>query len=135
MRLRDILNLLEKNVKKFQITAAEQGGLMKIENYVSTLEAVTSLERLDFIKDEINTIKQNKTIFNSRLEYILVHREVYNNFMPAYSLIVTKCNTAIEAIRQSLPEQDPNSISVKLPKINNLSELVKFFSDLDKALN
>ncbi len=43
-------------------------------------------------------------------------------------------NTALSLINQAIPEQSEDSINVKLPPYNNLSDVSRFFEELNKSL-
>lgn len=136
MRLRDIKKILEDNIPKL-INLRENtiGAQYELTNIPEAVDALVNLEVFDFLSDEIAAIKQVKSVYYSRLPTMYIDSSTYSSFMSQYNSIRIKCNAVLKAINQAIPDQDENSISVKLPPINNLSELSKFTSDIDKALN
>lgn len=137
MRLREIREIIANNYNKLNFDAASRGsGNITISNFQRVIDSVNNMKDFKFLETELEKLKQIDDIYynKSSEDIVIVDNVTYNAFNEIITLIKLKCSTAINIIDESIPDQNENSISVKLPNYNDLSDLSVFFSELDKAL-
>lgn len=127
--------LLEDNIPRLKVEERSTAQGFELTGLPDAIDALINLETLDFLSNDINQIKNLSSIYYCRLPKVIVENSTYTIFTNPFNSIRIKCNAVLQGINQAIPEQNPYSISVKLPPINNLSDLSKFTSELDKTLN
>lgn len=128
-------NILEKSIKKLNYKGEGTNVGIRISEYNEAMDVLEELSRFNFLKIQIDQLKQLSNIYYSRLPNIIVDQKTYNKFAELINIIKMKCESVIEAISEAIPNQNENSISIKIPDINSLSELTKITKDLDTILN
>ena len=138
MRLRDIRALVENNYEKLFLKGQVTGnntGFYYLQGHVEAIDAILNLQPLKFLQDEINKLEGMPDIFSSRINRITVTSSDYQSFIRIIEDIKLKCRGILDAMDEALPEQDENSISIKLPQVNDLTELSKYARDLEIIFN
>lgn len=139
MRLREMKKSLESNIENLNIVVEtanlSSGTVYHIKNCFNIIDTLFELEQFDFLRPYIQNIKSNTAIYNSRLSITTVDNSKYTEFVNQINLIKSASSAVINAINQVIPEQNELSISVKLPEINNLNELISFTEELNICLS
>jgi hypothetical protein len=136
MRLREIKKIIEDNLPLIAFNAEKTGGSVVVTNYLKAINAINNLADFMFVSDEINSLKGMPWVYynKSREERVIIDDQTFRGFNIVVDSIKGKCNTVIELINEAIPEENVNSISVKLPDYKELNQLSRFFSELDKSL-
>lgn len=138
MRLRDIKSIIDKynNSLKLQLeNIPNDGSNHRIKEIRMFQKALKAIEKTELFKNDIEEIKKTEAlIFSTDLSIVLPRTET-SRVIPKISNLVTKLVNFSEGISYVLPEQSENSISIKLPKTNNLKELIETSNRLDKIFN
>lgn len=143
MRLREMNKLIMDRMPFLnQLTAKQVANPMnpnltvyQISGNIRAIQAILELSSLDFLKDDIAKIKTLSSITNSLIDPLILANDDYSNFISSFTIIKTKCQTAIEVISQAAPPQDPYTISVKFPPLDTLNDLSKNIQKLEVGIN
>lgn len=100
------------------------------------VQTIDDLKQLNFLTSEIAQLKSLKNIYYSRVEpdEIQVSRDVAQRFRKVIDETYTKTIAVLDAIDQAIPDQEENSISIRLPDYTDLEQLQKFFNKLNHSL-
>lgn len=136
MRLRDLKHKIEENIQYLSVKGVNTNNAIRVSEYQDAVDAMVELSNLNFVAEEILEINNKcKEIMFARTPFVDVDGSIYNDFSLLLNLVKVKCESALAAINEALPEQNEFSISVKLPPIKNLSELTDYIHTLDIALS
>lgn len=139
MRLRDIKKILDDNLEHLELNYEYRENNTKalLTGFQKTLKALDNLTVLNFLEKDLAAIQNVYLMYGyrSQNDKQVVEVSTFNTFNTQLQHIKLKCQATSAAIEEALPEQEELSISVKLPKYNDLSELASFFHDLNKVLN
>ena len=136
MRLRDILAIFSKYSK--DIIFAESGiqndsNNKRIDGLFRFRLAIQQIENTGAFQREIEEIKNiNKTIFITHDDYTVLNKDVCSKLISLSFQMQSRLNVSVSVLSAILPPQDPNSISIKLPQIQDLKELSSISEKIDK---
>ncbi|MCW5200751.1 hypothetical protein VU07_02920, partial [Desulfobulbus sp. F4] len=94
--------------------------------------AIQQIENTGAFKKELEDVKNiNKTIFIAHDDSVALSKDISSKLISLSIQLHNKLNISATVLSAILPQQDQNSISIKLPKIHNLKELSNIFGKLD----
>ncbi|MBL3644021.1 hypothetical protein JMN23_16835 [Bacillus sp. RHFB] len=138
MRLREMKDLLEKNIDKLYVAQVDAGSHnYELLEYRTFIDAVDELSVLNYLNEEINSLKNYRHVYfnKSSVPNIIVDGNTLNNVKTIIDKIRDKSKAVYEAIDQALPNQNEHSVSIMLPPAyEKLDEVTEFFEELEKAL-
>lgn len=105
----------------------------KISNMSELYTAINNIIEFGFIENEFLTLS-NYTFFHEKSNSVILEVSLFNTFKTNIELIKSKTIAVIKAISYSLPEQNDQSVSIKLPPIKELTELQNVIKELDQIL-
>jgi len=137
MRLREIKQILEENVDKLKVNNSSDVGGAKYEitNFQDLYVAIRNIEQLAFIEEDIAHLDKMTSIFHDKSAKVIIDGTGLKNLNEIIKVIKLKVDTVIMAIDVALPEQNPNSVSIKLPSYTDLSMVSDFIKEIDTILN
>lgn len=143
MRLREMLNILNENEEYIyinattkQIGSSEYKEIKFSGNLYSALENIKALNFIDNEIKELIGIENN--IYSALMNPnnpLVISSNSYNRLFSCIKAIREKIYTVRKVLLNAIPEQDPNSISIKLPSYDDFDKLPTFFKELDTSLN
>lgn len=138
MRLRDIQNRINENIDNLIVSkkSINQDNQNLIIDGVNKFKI--SFKEIEFIKifeEDIKQLRETKAIFLTGEDSISLPTNEANTFVVRLNNFKIKLTTFNEGISSIIPAQSENSISIKLPKINDLKELIEVSTKLDKIFN
>jgi hypothetical protein len=77
---------------------------------------------------------ENSIFFNDKSKRVILNNQELNEFKDIINSITFKSNAVLAAIAEALPEQEQNSISIKLPSYTDLSKISLFIKDINNIL-
>lgn len=139
MRLRDMKQLLSENIEDLYFaskTNPSNSSMTILDDFQKTIIAVNNLKELNFLRNDISELSQIENIYYDKSidDHIVVDNGSFNQFNKVINDIRDKCYATLEAFDQAIPDQQEYSISVRLPDCQDLNQLGKFFSRLNKSL-
>lgn len=138
MRLRDIKSIIDKynNSLKIQLeNIPNDSSNYRLKEIRIFQQALKAIEKTELFKSDIEEIKKTEALILSTDISIVLSRVEASKVNTKISNLITKLINFSEGISYVLPEQSENSISIKLPKTNNLKELIETSNRLDKIFN
>lgn len=138
MRLRDIKSIIDKynNSLKIQVeNIPNDSSNYRLKEIRIFQQALKAIEKTELFKSDIEEIKKTEALILSTDISIVLSRVEASKVNTKISNLITKLINFSEGISYVLPEQSENSISIKLPKTNNLKELIETSNRLDKIFN
>ncbi|NOQ31972.1 MAG: hypothetical protein GQ570_12710 [Helicobacteraceae bacterium] len=138
MRLRDIQNRINENINnlivgKKSITKDNQN--LKIDGLSQFKISFIKIEDIKIFEKDIKELRETEAIFLTNESSISLPTNEANTFVARLNSFKIKLTTFGEGISSIIPIQSENSISIKLPKINDLKELVDTSMKLDTIFN
>lgn len=138
MRLRDIQSRINENINdlvigKRSINKDNQNFI--VDGLDKFKISFKEIEYIKIFKEDIEQLRETKAIFLANEDTISLPTNEANTFVSKLNNFKNKLTTFNEGISSVIPNQSENSISIKLPKINDLKELVEVSNKLDKIFN
>lgn len=134
MRLRDLQSKMKEVRRNLQFDISpmkEDDSRYVVTGLVGFRYAMENLEKLGIYKSYFIQIKEIESFVSEIGDTCTLSYEEARVFRFIGKQIITTTNEIIILIAGVLPEQDPNSLSLKLPKINDLKELAQISEKLD----
>lgn len=109
----------------------------------STLMKLTNLNEIRLILNEVETmnlfsnlteILKNSVIFTTASESMNVQQADGNVINSQLTLLKSLIENFLEVLKNTVPEEDLNSINIKLPPVNDFDELSKVSRDIHISL-
>lgn len=138
MRLRDIQNRINENIDNLIVgnkPINNDSQNLKIDGLEKFKTHFINIENIKIFEKDIKQLKETEAIFFTSEDSISLPKNEANRFVTRLNNLKTKLSTFNEGISSIIPTQSENSISIKLPKINDLKELVDTSAKLDKIFN
>jgi len=138
MRLRDIIQILDEYSKDVSLTVSgipNDNSNRKVVGVRSLKVAIHSIEKTGVFDKEISELKEIEGLFKSTQDSVALPVRECDKAVKWLGNFRRKINVVNTVLNSILPEQDKNSICLKLPKINNLKELSNVASKLDKIFD
>ncbi len=136
MRLRDIQQVLTDKIEALQITVNAISGSqdLEIQGTRQALEAIEALKQTEIFTREITALLSESAIVNNVKDTIVVPPPIYQNFHPTLMTLHKKATVFLEVLNEFIDEQEPHSISVKLPPRLDLEQTADTIRDLNMLL-
>lgn len=136
MRLVEIHSLLKKIIPslKFTSTPIDQNNI-KLSDF---REAICSIKRLNdsgLFRSQTQQILSIENLILATSEEIIINNNVLNNFANIFNSLKNKIYVLNETLRELLPEQNVDSISIRLPDDINLRTAGQYLIDIEKILS
>ncbi|PNV83459.1 MAG: hypothetical protein C0627_05005 [Sulfurimonas sp.] len=138
MRLRDIQNRINENIDNLIVGKKpinQDNQNLKIDGLGKFKISFKKIEFIKIFEKDIKQLRETEAVFLTSEDSISLPTNEANAFVVRLNNFKIKLTTFNEGISSIIPAQSENSISIKLPKINNLKELVDTSSKLDKIFN
>lgn len=138
MRLRDIQNRINENIDNLIVgqKPMNQDNLnLKIDGLGKFKISFKKIKFIKMFEKDIKQLRETEAIFLTSEDSIALPKNEANAFVARLNNFKIKLTTFNEGISSIIPMQSENSISIKLPKINDLKELIDTSSKLDKIFN
>lgn len=138
MRLRDIQTIINEsaaNLMVGNVQIPKDNQNRKINNLNAFKEAFKKVEKMGIYQSDIENLMETEAIFLTHNDSISLPNGEANNFQNLLKQLQNKLFTFNIGISSIIPEQDENSISIKLPPINDLKELIDISKSLDTIFN
>ncbi|WP_342543341.1 hypothetical protein MHH33_07100 [Paenisporosarcina sp. FSL H8-0542] len=136
MRLREKVKLLQDNVYFLNVNHVITNNRYEITDFTKLYKSIKNIEGLGFLEEDIQHLNENLGhIFNDKSDRVLVDNEGLNSLIKIVNTMRVKVIAVIQALKESIPNQDENSVSIKLPPYTDLSQVSTFVKDIDKILN
>ncbi|MGG3268769.1 hypothetical protein ABEP16_07640 [Priestia aryabhattai] len=137
MRLRQIRDLLGKYNGKLTYTEQRMSnGNYEVIGLQKAINTIDRLSPLGFLDDDIARLKVYPTVYLSKSpqDKMILAEDVHKEVRRTIRIAKEKIEGFQKLISNSIPENEENVVSVKLPQYDNLNDLSNFFRDLNKAL-
>lgn len=139
MRLRDVTEILEKNVGdlKLEKSAVRPGNLVEVYNFQASVNAIDAIAPLGFLSEDIEGLQELDAIYlnKSNSPHILLNLDTYESYERIVRSVRGKSYAVLEAFNQAIKPQSPYSLSFKLPEsYDSLDKVSHFFSELELSL-
>ena len=138
MRLRDIGNVIDENIKLLQhrlLKISSDPNQLRLDNVFNIRESVERISGTGVFDSEIIPIKKFETLFLSSTDSIVLLKSEATELSNHIIRLSNRMNVFNSVAKQVLPEQNENSLSIRLPDTRSLAELSDIFSKLDKIFN
>lgn len=138
MRLRETRELLKKHSHLITYSYEQtKSGEYKVSGLQKAINAIDNLSSLGIFEKDINRLKRFPSVYYTKNndDIIRIPEQVHIQVLSVVSTVKEKVDDYQKLISYSIPEQNENVISVKLPQYEDLKDLSKFFKDLDTALH
>ncbi|MCY8202023.1 hypothetical protein [Bacillus subtilis] len=102
-----------------------------------TFNTINEVAKLGFLDEDIERLLRYESIytFRSQNDVMRVDLVDYKEIDKIISIIKEKINGYQKILSISIPENEKNVLSVKLPQYKEISDLKEFFDKLEKALH
>jgi hypothetical protein len=137
MRLRETRFLLGKYNGKIEFKAQRlNNNDYQITGLQSAINAIDNLSVLGFLDADIARLKKLGNVYYSKSpdDKMQVTPSIHSQIKEAISIVNEKIDGYLNLIDNSIPKQEENVISVKLPSYSDLNDLSDFFKNLNIAL-
>ncbi|WP_417914078.1 hypothetical protein [Candidatus Electronema sp. JM] len=139
MRLRDILAVFSQYSKDIALVESgitNDSNNRRVEGISRFRIAIQQIENTGAFKSEIEDIKNiNRTIFITHDDSVALSKDISSRLNSLSIKLQNKLNIATAVLSAVLPVQDQNSISIKLPKINDLKDTAYISEKLGKIFD
>ncbi len=134
MRLRVMKKILEENVECLSVQRKDLGGSKyEITNYRDLYFAIQNTAELGIIPSEFKKL-EDLSFFHDKSQKIIIDSGSLNQLITIVNSINEQVVTVILAIKKAIPEQNENSVSIKLPEYNDLNSVSVFIKKIDTIL-
>ena len=136
MRLRDIQNTLQENIRnlQLQITGIDPHN-QKINGIVKFLESFKHIEKTGIFKADIQKIKETESVLFAKIDSITLPKKESDKLNGHIQSLRNKINVLNTVLSELLPKQEEKTLSIKSPPINDLKELSSVSEQLDKIFD
>jgi len=138
MRLRDIVNVIDVNMNVLQhrlVAIASDSNQLRLDNVFNIRNSVERISGTGAFDAEIIQIKKFETFLFSNTDSIILPKHEATELSNFIIRLANKMGVFNSVVKQVLPEQNENSLSIRLPDTLRLAELSDIFSKLDKIFN
>jgi len=138
MRLRDIVNVIDENMNVLQhrlASIATDSNQLRLDNVFNIRNSVERISGTGAFDSEISQIKEFETLLLSNTDSIILPKPEANELSNTIIRLANRMGVFNSVAKQILPEQNENSLSIRLPDTPRLAELSDIFSKLDKIFN
>ncbi len=138
MRLRELREKIEKIGAgiSFLENTKDGSGRTYITNINEINTKLNELEKLEIFNEKFSELKSHcGAIYSFRGDKLFVETHVLSRFEEILSEIEIQVITVLRAIDVAIPEQEVNSISVRLPDYTILKNVGRFITDIEKILS
>lgn len=138
MRLRDIVNVIDENIDGLDHRLAKiatDSNQLRLDNVFNIRNSVERISGTGAFDSEIGQIKEFETLLFSNTDSIILPKPEANELSNTIIRLVNRMGVFNSVAKQILPEQNENSLSIRLPDTPRLAELSDIFSKLDKIFN
>ncbi|MFB6467668.1 hypothetical protein ACE38V_12830 [Cytobacillus sp. Hz8] len=134
MRLRVMQDILKRHGSNLKVNHQNASGQYEILQFPELYMDLREITKFEFLNKEKLRL-ENTVVYHNKNRKVIVDSNNLNEFTAIVSEINKKVNTVIAAIEEAIPEQDDNSISIKLPDYVDLSKISTFIKDINTILN
>jgi len=139
MRLREMHHILQTNLNKLSLQEGDGsttpvGQAIKVLNKENLRGAVKSIERVPGF-ESIAQDGNIQSIFEAYGSQPIVPADVFKAAATYLQTWRSRANSLAHVLAQVIQPEDPNTLSILLPKVSNLDELVSVVQSLSRALD
>lgn len=126
---------LQDILKRFEWETSPYGntGLTNISGLQTTRQVLNDIETLNIFETVIASLK-NTVILTSSDDSMNVQRDEAQNIVNLLTLLKTLILNFLDVLKKSVPEENVDSINIKLPPINDFDELSKVSREIHLGL-
>lgn len=141
MKVGFIYNLLEENVSQIitrplMISKGPEGNFFEFSNVDILTTAIKNIATVLDSFESITRLKQHyPQFYNGENTFYCKEKTTSDNISRLIQAIHDEVYSSMKLLEKLLPLDDGYIINVKLPDYNNLTELTKFYKDLEFTLN
>ena len=135
MRLREIEVVLKENIHF--LTSNDQrldSNNHRITGFRKAIAAARRIKETGTLQEETAAVLSITAIANSAMDEVVVNNDIYTSFNSALQSLRKSATLLQRVLSDTLPPQEEDTISVKLPPDLDLKGLAKTSTDLDKVL-
>lgn len=133
MRIRQIVEICRTNILLLDYEGNPESNT--ISSFESTVSAVESFRKYQLFETQTADIVSVGAVYKSRLEEIRVDSSTFNKWRNSVFALKLVCSSFIETVQSRFQKSDDLSVSVKLPTMNNLSDLESFLHEFNTIFN
>lgn len=138
MRLRDIQTILSENLDSLKtkpMGIPRDNNNKKHDGILALSRAVEAIEQAGILRQEIKRLKETESVFLTHRDEIALPTAESKDFTDQIVEFHGKAMIIEKTIGEVLPNQNPNSLSLKLPDITDLKELSDVSTKLDVIMD
>lgn len=127
-KLKNIIEQIEWN------TTSTNGNYINLSGLSSIRSAIYEINKLNLFTSLINSL-ESSAIFTTSYDQLNINFQEANKIVANLNLLKTTITNFLEVLNATLPEEDINSINIKLPHINDFEELSKVSKEIHLGLS
>ncbi|MEC3796855.1 hypothetical protein A6g_10315 [Bacillus velezensis] len=139
MRLRELRAILGqyKDKIKYESKAIQHSSKTDVYGLQKTFNAINQVAKLGFLDADIKRLSRFESVYNFRSKNDSMRLEIseYREIDTTINIIKEKIEGYQKLLSISIPENEENVLSVRLPQYKEISDLKEFFDKLEKALH
>lgn len=140
MRLREYQNILNENIPKLDSLNVQNVNSNRpndkiIRNLNQFSRAIQKFQKANLFESQIESIKKEYNfVINRHEDSIILDANASNAFMIKVNELKSIAKNLKQTIDNILPEENKDSINIKLPEYTNIEKVADFFNDLKSML-
>lgn len=137
MRLREIRSLLGKYSAEITFTDSSlSNGTIQVTGLEKTINTINKLSVLGFLDPDIKRLKKYPTIYSAKSpdDVMILNSKDYESIRKIVLTAKEKIEGFQTLIDNSVPKNEKDVVSIKLPQYEDLDDLSHFFKSLNLAL-
>ena len=136
--LKIIKNELKKLIEKFNWKAEQVNVANQVYTKFSSLtlirQTINEIQELHIFEHYVRTLKSS-AIFTSSTDEMTIQQGEAANILNNLNSLKTLSENFLDTLTKTLPEEDPNSVNIKLPQVNDFEELSNVSKQFHTALS
>ena len=133
--LKIIKQKLQVNITKlnWELTPGNSQSLLKFTNLNQIRIVINEIETMELFSN-LTAVLKNSVIFTSSENTMSVQTAEGHSIQSQLALLKSLIENFLEVLKKTVPEENLNSINIKLPPINDFEELSKVSRDIHLSL-
>ncbi|HEX8565325.1 MAG TPA: hypothetical protein VF648_06610 [Pyrinomonadaceae bacterium] len=132
MRLQQLRQILLQNLTKLNISTDGIGGFVHLANLNEFRTAIDELDKLNLFYKQTSAIKESG-VYKRFDDSLMVDSQDWQKVRPVIAELYSVVEKFIEALNIH-PNDEANTIAIKLPQVNDFDDLIVVFNELKKAI-
>lgn len=126
-------NILKRLEWKYETTQQGTTNVLKLTGLNNIRSVLNDLNNLNLFDSVVNSLL-NSAIFTTANDQMTVQYQEGQLIIANLSLLKTLCTNFSNILLRTVPEEDVNSINIKLPQVNDFDELSKVSREIHLGL-